>query len=227
MKNVKSNFKEVRKMYLRNIFSCKKPKINSFNKKEEHKIMRWLIKERQAGSYPLFTPDERFAIKVGIDYELRNEKLNYIYPEKEQRNNIADRMTNEVRTGIGKILDTFNNIEGDLPLQDLRIPAKDILPLALKEDEAQKELETYMDNIVKGGRTTLTEVEYEKYKELKSKVDNFKNARYEKLRELEKLKQANKELVRSKDIEEEYNFLFTTEPISEDFLLKYFPSLKD
>ena len=39
-------------------------------------------------------------------------------------------------------------------------------------------------------------------------------------------KEANKEITKSKGIEEEYNFLFNTEPLSEEFYEKYFPYMK-
>ena len=215
-------------MFIRNIFNCGKTQAKkNFIKQEERKAMRWLIEERRNNISPLFSQKEFTAIRSRVDEEFKNNDiLKRIYPKTKEREEVTKKMMNGAALGINAIFSKFAETMGDLLLYDLSVPSKEVLPLALKEDEAQQELELYMDNIIKDGRTTITQAEYEKYIELKNKVDEFKNARNEKICEIEEFKEANKEITKSKGIEEEYNFLFNTEPLSEEFYEKYFPYMK-
>lgn len=215
-------------MMLKNIFNCGRTQArNNFIKQEERKAMRWLICERRNNLSPLFSQEEFTAIRNRVDEEFKNnEILKRTYPKIKEREEVSKKMMKGAAQGIDAILSKFIETRGDVLLYNMNVPSQKVLPFALLRDEAQQELEAYMDNIIKDGRTTITQAEYEKYKELKNKVDELENSRLDALKEMETYREANKEIVKSKGIEEEYNFLFNTEPLSDEFYEKYFPYMK-
>ena len=215
-------------MVLKNIFNCGRTQArNNFIKQEERKAMRELIGERRDNLSPLFSQEEFTAIRNRVDEEFKNnEILKRTYPKIKEREEVTKKMMIGAAQGIDAILSKFMETRGDVLLYNINVPSQKVLPFALLRDEAQQELEAYMDNIIKDGRTTITQAEYEKYKELKNKVDELENSRLDALKEMETYREANKEIVKSKGIEEEYNFLFNTEPLSDEFYEKYFPYMK-
>lgn len=204
--------------------------LSSFVKKNQYKpqdlkVMRWLINERRDSISPLFTNAEFNEIMQRVNEDFM-KKLTPYYPKEKDRIKIAVKINDEVSEGINKIYKKVDEKGSNVSTYNLNKVAEMILPFALLRDDAEKELETYMDNIIKDGRTVLTQAEFEKYQELKKKVDELEQMRIDKVEELNLKKKANYDILKQHGIQEEHSFLFDAEPVSEDFLKTYFPSLK-
>ena len=204
-----------------NLFSNNKSKLLE----QERKVTRWLVNERRDSISQYFSQNEFDQIMNRVNEELNN-RMKSLYPKENERYRVMNRINNDVTNCIRNLYQKVGKETDGIALYNLNKISENVLKLATLRDDANAELEKFMDNIIKDGRTQLTQVEFQKYKELKSKVDEYDNLRQAEAECLRDKKCENDKILQENNIKDEYNFLFGADPMSEEFMFKYFPSLK-
>ena len=204
-----------------NLFSNNKSKLLE----QERKVTRWLVNERRDSISQYFSQNEFDQIMNRVNEEFNN-RMKSLYPKENERYRVMNRINNDVTNCIRNLYQKVAKETDGVALYNLNKISENVLKLATLRDDANAELEKFMDNIIKDGRTQLTQVEFQKYKELKSKVDEYDNLRQAEAECLRDKKCENDKILQENNIKDEYNFLFGADPMSEEFMFKYFPSLK-